>query len=253
MKKLLLIYSVFFLNTLSAQHIYKDRKFFGGSFYINSNALKDITINGNSTDKNGDEYWNNSPYVENQGGKDSEIRAKFRTNITYGYFPMDNFAIGGNFKVSSNSFNKSEFRELYRDTLYLISNKSLDISFGPFLRYYIEIGAQPYEIGAIFIEGAYHYGGGDSKDNVTFDINDSTSFSFTDSYSYSLSIIKAKVGFCWYLSDFISHNWFTGSLLALEPSISYNWTTKNNGYANADDKVQKYRGISINLALISYF
>ena len=246
MKKLLLICTVFFLNTLSAQHIYKDRKFFGGSFYINSNALKDITINGNSTDKNGDEYWNNSPYVEDQGGKDSEIRAKFRTNITYGYFPMDNFAIGGDFKVSSNSFNQE-------DTLFLVSNKSVDVTFGPFVRYYIEIGAQPYEIGAIFIEGAYHYGVGSSKDNIGFNINDTASISLSDSYDYSLSVIKAKVGFCWYLSDFISHNWFTGSLLALEPSISYNWTTKNNGYANADDKAQKYRGIRIDLALISYF
>ena len=246
MKKLLLLPLFLIVQQLDAQHIYKNRQFFGGSFYINSDALKDITINGNSTDKNGDEYWNNSPYVENQGGKDSEIRAKLRANITYGYFPMDNFAIGGNFKVSSNNFNQE-------DTLFLVSNKSADITFGPFIRYYIEIGAQPYEIGAIFIEGAYHYGGGSSKDNIELNINDTTSISLSESYDYSLSVIKAKVGFCWYLSDFISHNWFTGSLLALEPSISYNWTTKNNGYTNADDKVQKYRGIRINLALISYF
>ena len=64
-------------------------------------------------------------------------------------------------------------------------------------------------------------------DDLKFTINDTISWSQTESYDYSLSIIKAKVGFSWYLSDFISHNWFTGALLSLEPSISYNWTIKN--------------------------
>ena len=244
MKKLLLIYTVFFLNTLSAQHIYKDRKFFGGSFYINSDALKDIIINGNTTDANGDEYWNNSPYVENQGGKDSEIRAKLRANITYGYFPMDNVAIGGRFKVSSNSFNEEV------DTLYLLQNKSFDLTVGPFIRYYIEIGAQPYEIGAVFIEGEYHYGVGNSEDNLRFKINDTISWEQTESYEYTLSTITAKVGFSWYLSDFISHNWFTGALLSLEPSLSYNWTIKNEF---EEDVIRIYRGFRFELALISYF
>ena len=244
MKKTLLICTIFFLNTLSAQTIYKNNKFFGGSFYINSDALKDITINGNTTDVNGDEYWNNSPYVKNQGGKDSEIRAKFRANITYGYFPMDNLAIGGRFKVSSNSFNEEV------DTLYLLQNKSFDVAIGPFLRYYIELGAQPYEIGAIFIEGAYQFGVGTSKDDLSLTVNDTISLRQTESYDYSLSIIKAKVGFSWYLSDFLSHNWFTGTELSLEPSISYNWTIRNEF---DDDLVRKYRGIRFDLALIAYF
>jgi len=244
MKKLLVLCAVLFINTLSAQHIYKHRKFFGGSFYINSDALKDIIINGNTTDANGDEYWNNSPYVEKQGGKDSEIRAKFRANITYGYFPMDNLAIGGRFKVSSNSFNQEV------DTLYLLQNKSFDLAIGPFLRYYIELGAQPYEIGAIFIEGACQFGVGTSKDDLSLTFNDTISWRQTESYDYSLSIIKAKVGFSWYLSDFISHNWFTGALLSLEPSISYNWTIKNEFN---EDIVRKYRGIRFDLALIAYF
>ena len=244
MKKLLVLCAVLFINTLSAQHIYKHRKFFGGSFYINSDALKDIIINGNTTDANGDEYWNNSPYVEKQGGKDSEIRAKFRANITYGYFPMDNLAIGGRFKVSSNSFNQEV------DTLYLLQNKSFDLAIGPFLRYYVELGAQPYEIGAIFIEGACQFGVGTSKDDLSLTFNDTISWRQTESYDYSLSIIKAKVGFSWYLSDFISHNWFTGALLSLEPSISYNWTIKNEFN---EDIVRKYRGMRFDLALIAYF
>jgi len=247
MKKLLVLCTVLFINTLSAQHIYKHRKFFGGSFYINSDALKDITISGKTTDKYGNEYWNNSPYEKNQGGKDIDVRAKFRANITYGYFPMDNLAIGSRFIVSSNSFNQEV------DTLYLLQNKSFDLTVGPFVRYYIEIGAQPYEIGAIFIEGAYQYGIGTSEDNLRLTINDTISWKQTESYDYTLSVFKAKVGFCWYLSDFISHNWFTGSLLALEPSISYNWTTKSDKDANAHDRVQKYRGIRFNIALVSYF
>ncbi len=243
MKKLLLICTIFFFNNLSAQHIYKDRKFFGGFLYFNSDALKDIIIDGDEVDIFGTEYWNNSPFDTTQT-KDVEIRAKFRANITYGYFPMDNLAIGGRFKVSSNSFNEEV------DTLYLLQNKSFDLTVGPFVRYYIELGAQPYEIGAVFIEGAYHYGVGSSEDNLRLTINDTISWRQTESYDYSLSIIKTKVGFSWYLSDFISHNWFTGALLSLEPSISYNWTIKNEFN---DDIVSKYRGIRFDLALIAYF
>ncbi|HIK63193.1 MAG TPA: hypothetical protein EYG01_04220 [Flavobacteriales bacterium] len=243
MKKLLVLCAVLFINTLSAQHIYKDRKFFGGFLYFNSDALKDIIIDGDEVDIFGTEYWNNSPFDTTQT-KDVEIRAKFRANITYGYFPMDNLAIGGRFKVSSNSFNEEV------DTLYLLQNKSFDLTVGPFVRYYIELGAQPYEIGAVFIEGAYHYGVGSSEDNLRLTINDTISWRQTESYDYSLSIIKTKVGFSWYLSDFISHNWFTGALLSLEPSISYNWTIKNEFN---DDIVRKYRGIRFDLALIAYF
>jgi hypothetical protein len=243
MKKLLLICTIFFCNTLSAQHIYKDRKFFGGSFYINSDALKDIILDGDETDQYGTEYWNNSPFDDDQD-KDIEIRAKIKSSIVYGYFPTDNFAIGGNLDISSSSFNQEV------DTLYLLQNKSFDLTIGPFMRYYIEIGAQPYEIGAIFIEGAYHYGVGSSEDNLRLTINDTISWRQTESYDYSLSIIKAKVGFSWYLSDFISHNWFTGALLSLEPSISYNWTIKNEFN---EDIVRKYRGIRFDLALIAYY
>ena len=42
---------------LSAQDVYKGRKFFGGYFYINSDALKDILIDGDNTDSFGKEYW----------------------------------------------------------------------------------------------------------------------------------------------------------------------------------------------------
>ena len=244
MKKLLLICTVLFFNTLSAQHIYKDRKFFGGYLYFNSDALKDILINGDVTDQYGVEYWNNSPYVKDQGGKDIEIRSKIRSSVVYGYFPANNFAFGGNLDISSNSFNDEV------DTLYLLQNKSFDVTIGPFIRYYIEIGAQPYEIGAIFIEGAFHYGVGMAEDNLRLTINDTLSWQETESYDYSLSIIKAKVGFSWYLSDFISHNWFTGALLSLEPSLSYNWKIKNEF---SEDMIRKYRGFRFELALISYF
>ncbi len=245
MKKLILICAILFFNTLSAQHIYKDRKFFGGYLYFNSDALKDILINGDATDQYGAEYWNNSPYVKDQGGTDTKIRAKIRSSIVYGYFPANNFSIGGNLNISSDNFN-DEF-----DTLYLLQNKSFDLTIGPFVRYYIELGAQPYEIGAIFIEGAFHYGIGSSEDNLRYTFNDTLSpLQVTESYGYSVSIIKAKVGFSWYLSDFISHNWFTGAVLSLEPSLSYNWKIKNEF---SEDMIQKYRGFRFELALISYF
>ena len=161
MRKLLLLWTILFFNTLSAQHIYKDRKFFGGYLYFNSDALKDIFINGNETDQHGTDYWNNSPFDTSQVN-DIEVRSKIRTSIVYGYFPANNFAIGGNLNINSNNFNEEV------DTLYLLQNKSLDWTIGPFVRYYIEIGAQPYEIGAIFIEGAYHIGVGMSEDNLKF-------------------------------------------------------------------------------------
>ena len=243
MKRLLPICTILCFTTISAQHIYKDRKFFGGYLYFNSDALKDILINGNATDQYGTDYWNNSPYDTSQV-KDTEIRSKIRTSIVYGYFPANNLALGGNLDISSNSFNEEV------DTLYLLQNKSFDLTIGPFVRYYIEIGAQPYEIGAIFIEGAFHYGIGSSEDNLRLTINDTLSWQQTESYDYSLSIIKAKVGFSWYLSDFISHNWFTGAVLSLEPSLSYNWKIKNDF---DEDIIRKYRGFRFELALISYF
>ena len=243
MNKILILVIILFAHDSSAQHIYKDRKFFGGYLYFNSDALKDIILDGDETNEFGIEYWNNSPFDTAQT-KDIDVRAKFRANITYGYFPMDNLAIGGRFKVSSNSFNEEV------DTLYLLQNKSFDLAIGPFVRYYIEIGAQPYEIGAIFIEGAYHIGVGTSEDDLRLTVNDTISLRQTESYDYSLSIIKAKVGFSWYLSDFLSHNWFTGTELSLEPSASYNWTIRNEF---DDDLVRKYRGIRFDLALIAYF
>lgn len=242
MKRILILVMII-TNHASAQHIYKDRKFFGGYIYFNSDALKDIIISGKKTDVSGTEYWNNSPFDTSQT-KDVDVRAKFSANITYGYFLMDHLAVGGRFNVSSNSFNE----EL--DTLYLLQNKSSDFSLGPFIRYYIEIGAQPYEIGAVFIEGAYHFGLSNSEDNLRLIINDTISWKQTESYEYTLSTLSAKVGFSWYLSDFLSHNWFTGSLLSLEPSLSYNWTIRN-GFN--EDITRKSRGFSFELALVSYF
>ena len=251
MKKLLILCAILFFNILSAQTIYKNNKFFGGSFYINSDALKDITINGKSNNNNGDEYWNNSPF-DNDQSKNVDIRAKIRSSIIYGYFLANNLAIGGNLNIGSNSFNNEGAigPKVEPDTLYLLQNKSFNLAIGPFVRYYIEVGAQPYEIGAVFIEGAYHIGIGTSEDDLRFTINDSTLWKQSTSNDYTMSIIKAKVGFSWYLSDFLSHNWFTGAELSLEPSVSYNWTIKNEF---DDDIVRKYRGIRFDLALIAYF
>ena len=240
-----ILYILLVLLTISnskAQHIYKDQKFLGGYFHFTSSALKDITLNGNSIDNNGDEYWNNSPFNENQP-RDIEIRAKIRANIIYGYFPLDKFAFGGNLNISSNSFNEE-------DTLVILDNRSFDIGIGPFLRYYIEIGGQPYEIGAIFLEGKFNVGHSYSKDNIEFTINDTNNISLSESYNFFMTVATAKIGFSWYLSDFLSHNWFTGAHLSLEPNISYNWTTKQSFVGNKEK--QKYRGIHYNIALVAY-
>lgn len=235
---ILIIFSSLFTLELSAQHIYKGRQFFGGSAYINSDALNDLLINGKSKDPNGDE-WFDPKY-------DSETSGKSRFNIRYGSFVADQLAIGLSTELNNDSFNEE-------DTIFLLKNRSQDISIGPFIRYYIEIGAQPYEIGAVFIEASYQYGSGSSEDEIR--ILDST---WTNSYTYSLQSIRANIGYCWYLSDFISHNWFTGFLLALEPSIGYHYTTKTDKVdwipnGNDDDRVQKYHGIHIRLNVNAYF
>ena len=229
------------IKDISAQHVYKDRKFFGGYLYFNSDALKDVLVDDENKNNLGQEYWNNTPFDTTES-KDISIKAKVRANIVYGYFPINNLAIGGEFNISSNSFNE----EL--DSLFFISNKSFDITTGPFIKYYIEIGRQPYEIGAIFIETAYNIGLGWSEDNLSILMEDS-SWTQSESYQSSLSVIKTKVGFSWYLSDFLSHNWFTGALLCLEPSISYDW--KTNTYLDENIK-RKSRGFTFNIALISY-
>ena len=229
---------------LSAQDVYKGRKFFGGYFYINSDALKDILIDGDNTDSFGKEYWNNSPFDKKQA-RDVQTRGKMRFDLRYGYFPMDEFAIGGDFIASSSSYNEE-------DTIFSMQNKSLDLMAGPFVRYYIEIGAQPYEIGAIFIEGSYNYGIGKSEDDFKWRINDSIIFKQHFNHTYNISVIKAKLGFSWYLSDFISHNWFTGYLLALEPSIAYHWTTKKDKI-DLGNRVMKSRGLTFSVGLFAYF
>jgi len=84
MKKLLLsLCVILFTNTLSAQHIYKNRKFFGGSFYINSETLKDVSLSGNTIDANGNEYWNNTPF-DKKKVKDQKTNSRIRFDMRYG-------------------------------------------------------------------------------------------------------------------------------------------------------------------------
>ena len=235
---LLLITFLFCFQESFSQHIYKGRQFWGGHAYINSYDLNYILINGESKDPNGDE-WFDPEY-------DSQTNGKSRFNLRYGSFVADQLAIGLSAELSNNSFNEE-------DTIFLFKNRSQDISVGPFVRYYIEIGAQPYEVGAIFIEASYQYGSGSSEDEIR--ILDST---WTSNYKYSLQSIRANIGYSWYLSDFISHNWFTGFLLALEPSIGYHYTIKQDqvdwiANGNDDDRVQKSHGINIRLNLNAYF
>jgi hypothetical protein len=76
-----------------------------------------------------------------------------------------------------------------------------------------EIGRQPYEIGAIFLEGAYKFGIGTSKDTYRFAGEQDTLsiiFSGEEKYSYLTTKVTAKLGFSIYLSNYMYHNWFTG-------------------------------------------
>ena len=262
MKKLLLLSAILFVNTLSAQHIYKNRKFFGGSFYINNESLKDVSFDGSTTNSNGDEYWNNTPFDKEQG-KDTETNSRIRFDMRYGWFPVDMLAIGGDFDITSNSYNEENTladSNVIWNTF--MQNKSSDITIGPFVRWYLfEVGGQPYEIGAVFLEGAYKFGMGSSTEEFEFSENDSSFFYHKkEEYSYIMTKATAKLGFSMYLSDFISHNWFTGFLIALEPSIQYDWVTRNDRVNYNDfDKEQtgmrnrKYTGIKFNIALVSYF
>jgi len=258
MKILLLLCAILFINTLSAQHIYKNRKFFGGSFYINNESLKDVSLSGNTTDANGSEYFNNTPYNDKQY-KDSKTNSRIRFDMRYGWFPIDKLAIGGDFDIYSKSYNDE-------DTSFMMStymqNKSSELTIGPFVRWYMfEVGGQPYEIGAIFLEAAYNFGTGTSTDTYSFEgEQDTISFLFSgeENYSYLITTTTAKLGFSMYLSDFISHNWFTGFLIALEPSIQYDWITRQDMSRDPLDGVNKKRkeistGLRFNIALVSYF
>jgi len=258
MNKLILLCAILFINTLSAQHIYKNRKFFGGSFYINNESLKDVSLGGSTTDADGNDYFNNTPFIKNQP-KVSKTKSRIRFDMRYGWFPIDMLAIGGDFDIASNSYNSE-------DTTFLMStymqNKSSEFTIGPFVRWYMfEVGRQPYEIGAIFLEGAYKFGTGTSTDTYRFaGVQDSLSiiFSGEEKYSYLTTKATAKLGFSMYLSDFISHNWFTGFLIALEPSVQYDWITRKDMATDPLDGGVKKRketstGLRFNIALISYF
>ncbi len=258
MNKLLLLSAILFFNTLSAQHIYKNRKFFGGSFYINNESLKDVSLAGNTTDANGDEYWNNTPFYKKQL-KDQKTNSRIRFDMRYGWFPIDMLAIGGDLEIVSNSYNSE-------DTTFMMStymqNKSSELTIGPFVRWYMfEVGGQPYEIGAVFLEGAYKFGTGTSTDTYRFAGEQDTLsiiFSGEETYAYLATKATAKLGFSMYLSDFISHNWFTGFLIALEPSIQYDWITRQDMATDPlDGSVKKRKetstGLKFNIALVSYF
>ncbi|MBT3621995.1 MAG: hypothetical protein HON40_00600 [Flavobacteriales bacterium] len=258
MKKLLLLCTILFVNSLSAQHIYKNRKFFGGSFYINNESLKDVTLDGNTADANGIEYWNNTPFVKKQP-KHSKTNSRIRFDMRYGWFPIDMLALGGDFDITSNSYN-SEDTSFMMNTY--MQNKSSELTIGPFVRWYMfEIGGQPYEIGALFLEGAYKFGTGTSTDTYVFEASSDTFsvvLSGEEKYSYLATKATAKLGFSMYLSDFISHNWFTGFLIALEPSVQYDWITRQDMADDPLDGITKKRkeistGIRFNIALVSYF
>jgi hypothetical protein len=262
MKKLILLIFVITFNNLSAQHIYKNRKFFGGSFYINNQTLKDVTFGGSNTNSNGDEYWNNTPYDKDQP-KDIETNTRMRFDMRYGWFPADMFAIGGDFEITSNSYNEENS---LADSAVIwntfMQNKSRDITIGPFARWYMfEVGGQPYEIGAVFLEGAYQFGIGSSTEEFEFSENDSSFFFHRkEEYGYIMTKATAKLGFSMYLSDFISHNWFTGFLIALEPSIQYDWITRSDmvNYNDFDteqtgERIRNYNGLKFNISLVSYF
>jgi hypothetical protein len=258
MKKLVFLCGVLFINTLSAQHIYKNRKFFGGSFYINNESLKDVSLSGNTTDANGSEYFNNAPYNDKQY-KDSKTNSRIRFDMRYGWFPIDMLAIGGDFDIVSNSYN-SEDNSFMMSTY--MQNKSSELTIGPFVRWYMfEVGGQPYEIGAIFLEAACKFGTGTSIDTYRFAGEQDTLsiiFSGEETYAYLATKATAKLGFSMYLSDFISHNWFTGFLIALEPSVQYDWITRKDMAIDPLDGAVKKRketstGLRFNIALVSYF
>ena len=179
--------------------------------------------------------------------------------MRYGWFPIDMLAIGGDFDITSNSYNSE-------DTSFMMStymqNKSSELTIGPFARWYMfEVGGQPYEIGAVFLEGAYKFGTGTSTDTYRFAGEQDTLsiiFSGEETYAYLATKATAKLGFSMYLSDFISHNWFTGFLIALEPSIQYDWITRQDIATDPMDGIIKKRketstGLRFNIALVSYF
>ncbi|MAM05508.1 MAG: hypothetical protein CMD06_06085 [Flavobacteriales bacterium] len=252
----LIIVFIILSKSLYSQHIYKDRKFFGGSLFLNNDALRDVLIDGNSTDNQGIEYFNNFPFNNNNINKfkiDRKSNSKIRFNMRYGWFILDHFAIGGDFDVFSNSYNSED--STYMMNTYM-QNKSADITIGPFLRWYFyEVGGQPNEIGSLFLEAGYKFGSGWSNDKAYFELSDTLTINFDENYSYLMTDITTKFGFSMYLSDFISHNWFTGFLLTLEPSIEYDWIHRYDkvGDLGLQERKEVYHRFRFNVALLSYF
>ena len=80
-----------------------------------------------------------------------------------------------------------------------MQNKSSELTIGPFVRWYMfEIGGQPYEIGALFLEGAYKFGTGTSTDTYVFEASSDTFsvvLSGEEKYSYLATKATAKLGF----------------------------------------------------------
>lgn len=113
----------------------------------------------------------------------------FSLNPQFGYFVINNFAVGAGLNYSLQKFNYNNSGD------YLTT--SLQIQ--PFVRYYFKPG--------IFIHGSYGIGAGKVSETNTTDYN----------YSFNLYSWTGSAGYAIFLNDNV----------AIEPMLGYKWNTFN--------------------------
>tara|TARA_B100001758_G_C18351534_1_gene580184 strand:+ start:699 stop:1433 length:735 start_codon:yes stop_codon:yes gene_type:complete len=244
MKKIILIILIFPSIIVQSQHVYKDRKFIGGSFTSKIKAISTFSFSNFPED--------NSPNI-------STVGYNISLDLKGGYFVSDFFALGGEAGLNFKDDYIGEGPVL-SDTAFMQKNYTSKVFISPFIRYYFLIGEQPNEIGSIFLESGYRFGVNTSKTSSKTLLNNNIySNSYKESF-YSHEIIF-KAGYSFDLTDFIKHNWFC-DVLALEPEIVWVQTfrqfqSNRTDYMNSGDIrtdfTYSYIPVEFNIGLSAYF
>jgi hypothetical protein len=182
--KIVLLVSMVFLLTTTYGQFEKGRMLVGGTALFS--ITKDKSRSGNTTTVNG-------------------TNVTFGLSPQFGYFVMDNLAVGGVFSFQTSAYSPRV------DTDY--SYSSTRISIGPFARYYFDPG--------IFV----HVGLGVGSQSSHSELGNNTSKN-----TYGLTELKLGAGYAFFLTKNV----------ALEPMITYE--TAATRLADSNPKIRNVEG-----------
>jgi outer membrane protein len=202
MKKIVTVLAFALISSGTFAQFNQGRMLVGGGFNLSVSPNK--TETGSTTTKNG-------------------TNTSFSLSPNFGYFVIDNLAVGAALGFSSNFYSYASSSSTYKST----SGSSVTLT--PFVRYYLDPG--------IFFHVFAGGGGGTSKAklrNPTPGLNDDPEK--TGIFTWGLG-----AGYAWFLNDFV----------AVEPMLMY--SGRSTKYKTPDPNyTSKYSGVSLNVGFQVY-